>query len=273
MAENQANQGELFEQEKRCARCTKLADDPTRKLCTTCNKELQDTINRKRQAAKASGMCIRCYKLPAIEGKRNCTDCNEKENTRSKEKTERARRFKRCIACGKEPEPGRKKCTECLAKFVAGHAKWRENKKSKKQCYFCGKDNDRFPKVYCSVCAGKGRLKRLRDKMDAFNAYGGPICKCCGESILEFLSIDHVNNDGAEHRRQVSRDGEGYHKRSKGWSKKWLGRGVAIYAWLKRNNYPEGFQVLCMNCNFAKGKFGYCPHKVTAVSLRDGEGI
>ena len=28
----------------------------------------------------------------------------------------------------------------------------------------------------------------------------------------------------------------------------------------RKNNYPEGFQVLCSNCNFAKGKYGSCPH-------------
>jgi hypothetical protein len=24
--------------------------------------------------------------------------------------------------------------------------------------------------------------------------------------------------------------------------------------------FPPIFQVLCMNCNFAKGKLGFCPH-------------
>jgi hypothetical protein len=25
-----------------------------------------------------------------------------------------------------------------------------------------------------------------------------------------------------------------------------------IYHWLKKNDYPDGFQVLCMNCQFIK---------------------
>ena len=33
-----------------------------------------------------------------------------------------------------------------------------------------------------------------------------------------------------------------------------------IYDWLKKNNFPPGFQVLCGSCNFAKGKYGSCPH-------------
>ena len=69
-------------------------------------------------------------------------------------------------------------------------------------------------------------------------------CACCGENIIEFLTIDHVNNDGAEHR-----------KKFKIWS------GWKTYDWLIKNNFPEGFQVLCMNCNFAKAHFGHCPHK------------
>jgi hypothetical protein len=63
---------------------------------------------------------------------------------------------------------------------------------------------------------------------------------CCGESHYEFLTIDHVNGDGADHRRETNNED--------------------IYRWLERNNFPPGFRVLCMNCNFALGYHGYCPH-------------
>ena len=34
-----------------------------------------------------------------------------------------------------------------------------------------------------------------------------------------------------------------------------------IYIWLKNNNFPEGFQVLCFNCNCGKARNkGICPH-------------
>jgi hypothetical protein len=72
-------------------------------------------------------------------------------------------------------------------------------------------------------------------------AYGGPVCSCCGETIYEFLTIDHINNDGAEHRRAI---------------------GQHLYRWLIENDYPSGFQVLCMNCNYGKQRNGgVCPHK------------
>lgn len=73
-------------------------------------------------------------------------------------------------------------------------------------------------------------------------AYGGYRCACCGEAEPLFLSIDHVNNDGKEHRKGL--------------------RGMRIYKWLIDNHFPPGFQVLCMNCNHGKHRnHGLCPHK------------
>ena len=81
-------------------------------------------------------------------------------------------------------------------------------------------------------------------KLAVLEAYGG-MCVCCGETTPEFLSIDHVNGDGKEHRKAL-----GVH-----------GAGGSIYNDLKRRGYPrEGFRLLCMNCNFAFGHFGTCPH-------------
>jgi hypothetical protein len=71
---------------------------------------------------------------------------------------------------------------------------------------------------------------------------GVPECSCCGESRIEFLSIDHVNGGGNKHRKEIGK--------------------VHFYAWLKRNNFPLGYRVLCFNCNMAFGLFGYCPHEI-----------
>lgn len=70
--------------------------------------------------------------------------------------------------------------------------------------------------------------------------YGGR-CACCGESTPEFLCIDHVNGGGREHRKQV-------------------GAGLAYYYWFEKQGFPPEFQVLCHNCNMAKGFYGSCPH-------------
>jgi hypothetical protein len=95
--------------------------------------------------------------------------------------------------------------------------------------------------------AAKAKRKRVRDAV--FAAYGGYKCNCCGETEQLFLSIDHVNNDGAEFRRKLTgkRTSAGYH----------------TYNWLIKNGFPDGYQVLCMNCNHGKRmNNGICPHKV-----------
>jgi hypothetical protein len=71
-------------------------------------------------------------------------------------------------------------------------------------------------------------------------------CNCCGDSTYEFLTIDHINNDGAEHRRKIHQ---------------------GLYQWLKDNDFPSGFQVLCYNCNCSKGHYGACPHKGLTPSM------
>ena len=81
--------------------------------------------------------------------------------------------------------------------------------------------------------------------MEVLNYYsnGSMSCNCCGERELEFLSIDHIDNDGYKHRKTQ-------------------GLGTGLYKWLRRNEFPKGFQVLCMNCNFGKWKKGVCPHQI-----------
>jgi len=77
----------------------------------------------------------------------------------------------------------------------------------------------------------------LKDKSEILTYYGGGKCVCviCGENRLACLTIDHINNDGAQHRKNLG-----------------LVSGKAFYHWLKINNFPEGFQTLCGNCQLIK---------------------
>ncbi len=77
-------------------------------------------------------------------------------------------------------------------------------------------------------------------KEKIFDHYGR-ICKCCGETEPEFLSIDHIDGGGRKHRKKI-------------------GSGN-FYRWIVKNNFPEDFQTLCFNCNCSKGFFGKCPHE------------
>jgi hypothetical protein len=77
--------------------------------------------------------------------------------------------------------------------------------------------------------------RRLREQVFA---HYGTSCACCGSSVR--LTIDHVQGDGLEHRRVI-------------------GPGTsALYRWLIRNGFPDGFQTLCRPCNASKGRGSFC---------------
>ncbi len=90
----------------------------------------------------------------------------------------------------------------------------------------------------------KQRAKEHPEKLDVLQHYGMK-CACCGEETYEFLSIDHINGGGHQHKMKI---------------------GNHLYRWLKKNNYPPGFQTLCHNCNAAKGFYGQCPHERERLS-------
>ena len=71
-----------------------------------------------------------------------------------------------------------------------------------------------------------------------------PCCRCCGENTdIRFLAVDHI--EGRAHLPKEQKNLVGDH----------------LISWLNRNNCPEGYQILCHNCNSAKGMFGKCPHE------------
>lgn len=76
-------------------------------------------------------------------------------------------------------------------------------------------------------------------KAEGIIEYGGK-CSCCSETTPEFLTIDHVNGRDKTKPRNTG---------LKEWQRlKWAG-------WPK-----DDIQLLCYNCNCAKGVFGTCPH-------------
>lgn len=93
------------------------------------------------------------------------------------------------------------------------------------------------------------RQVRAANKAAVVTAYGAK-CRCCGETEPAFLVVDHVDDDGARHREVI---GQGARR---------IGSGSIMYAWLVANGFPEGFQLLCANCNTAKQSLGTCPHHV-----------
>lgn len=88
---------------------------------------------------------------------------------------------------------------------------------------------------------------RFNIKTQVLCAYGGqqPCCACCGETRIQFLAIDHINGGGTKHRKSIG-----------------VSSGHKFYLWLRNNDYPPGFRVLCHNCNQAIGSYGVCPHSI-----------
>lgn len=79
----------------------------------------------------------------------------------------------------------------------------------------------------------------VRIRNTILNHYGNK-CTCCNETRREFLTIDHINNDGNIQRKKIGNS--------------------RFYTWIIQQNFPKDLQILCCNCNFAKGFYGCCPH-------------
>lgn len=121
-------------------------------------------------------------------------------------------------------------------------------------CRSCIKPLAKGNKNYCDFhrekdrARGRSKDKRLGIKLkeECFQHYGKK-CGCCGETIVNFLTLDHTEGRGNIQRRKLFKHNVG---------------GVHMYRWLKKNNFPKGYTVLCMNCNWAKRYGGICPHKL-----------
>lgn len=137
-------------------------------------------------------------------------------------------------------------------------------------CRQCGSEGPFYPReTICKKCRNQQRIKARKDDIGIHEAtkarnrryarqkhqerreqvirHYGSVCSCCGEDHSAFLAVDHVDGGGNAHRREL---GKG----------KMVGSST-FYRWLIESGFPDGFQVLCHNCNFAKSHHpGGCPH-------------
>lgn len=127
-------------------------------------------------------------------------------------------------------------CNRCGAELVFGK-NWRSSS-WRVSLYLC---------ISCKASGERGNYRKYdKPRRDAIRtemiaAYGG-CCKCCGETESKFLGIDHIYGGGRKEREK-------------------LGAGVHYYRVLRKQGYPKDrFQLLCHNCNQAKGFYGQCPH-------------
>jgi hypothetical protein len=104
-------------------------------------------------------------------------------------------------------------------------------------------------KSECNACCVLRSISKSSELYDQVLEGYGAFCACCGEREKSFLVIDHVNNDGAAHRRELQSRG--------------IYPGPAFYRWVVTNGFPDILQVLCANCNTSKLRYkGVCVHKL-----------
>lgn len=91
----------------------------------------------------------------------------------------------------------------------------------------------------------RGIYRKTKEKF--LEMYGGK-CACCEEQIFDFLTIEHKQGQ-----RRITKE-----------------TGTRAYRKALLEYRPDLYEILCWNCNCAKGQLGYCPHKPEKV---DGHRI
>jgi hypothetical protein len=121
-------------------------------------------------------------------------------------------------------------------------------------CRVCPREVVQGSSTYCTYHRDKERISGRKVSKKAIVklkneclAYYGKECCCCGIDIISFLTIDHIEGKGNIQRRELF----GYNI-----------SGIHMYRWLKKNNFPSGYRILCMNCNWATRYGDVCPHKM-----------
>lgn len=199
------------------------------------NKTRSVSTRTLRQKRRSLGVCIVC----GVEANGN-THCHEHKE---KYRIMRQKRVNRRLAAGL--------CSKCEEPSVVGFTLCEYHRIYESKSHKT-KRLKRLLNGLCTECAVPSKNRMCIDCRANFNdkayelkrmtliKYGG-MCACCGVKDIRLLTIDHINGGGNKHRRML------------GHSK--------IYRWLKQNRYPDGYQVLCWNCNLGKHlNHGICPH-------------
>lgn len=187
---------------------------------------------------------------------KNCARCkNSKPLAEFYRNPNSGRLASYCGPCAKDYEQEhRAKNPEMARKRAAAYRKRHPRKTRNSHYAWCEKNpekwaaiNQRHRNKTRALRAVWEAERRAKIRQEVFMAYGGFICVCCGEDEPLFMTIDHIDNNGANHRRALkTRIGKG---------------GASFFDWLRREKFPPGFQVLCRNCNWGKhANGGVCPH-------------
>lgn len=209
-------------------------ENPGGPTCEDCKTKAKARSAAKREERAVGGTCIGCGN--EVEGGTRCGDCKEKQKASRAKTVAKKKEAGICVSCTKPVKPGCTLCQEHIDKLSETTSKHYAKRKEAGTCYYCQAD----PEPNSSMCTYHRELYkdyRAKIKREALDAYGGPVCVgkngecgCDNEPILE---IDHEFGGGTQHRKDLKMEGAGHQ----------------FYLWLRRENYPKGFRVLCPNCN------------------------
>ena len=129
-------------------------------------------------------------------------------------------------------------CKDCRKKYQQNMKEnWSEGEWEQRRKYNRG-NYAKYAQNYTK--SRRRRNRSLKEEVMSHYCIGSPKCMKCGYGDIRALAIDHVNDDGAEHRRELFNGTKAQRV------------STSIYYWLRMNDYPDGFQVLCFNCNQIK---------------------
>ena len=119
-----------------------------------------------------------------------------------------------------------------------------------KICIFCGRERpiEQFgdpTKIIAGrqMCASCGSMRSYAKLVLEFLKAFSFKCSCCGEGHPHFLTLEHIKSVG--------------YKKNKVKTHR-----AAQLRQAKRENWDRTkYECLCINCNFAKGVYGQCPHR------------
>jgi hypothetical protein len=105
-------------------------------------------------------------------------------------------------------------------------------------------------KRYYPVRLLKIQQLRVELKEKIVHHYGNR-CNCCDLKDTRFLTVDHVDNGKHNPLSRKERKED----------------TLVMYKRIIAKGYPKEYQILCMNCNWAKGMYGKCFHQWDKESL------
>ena len=186
---------------------------------------------------------------------------------RHRRKAERDTSLCSVAYCKNQPVEGRKQCQEC--RDYHNEARDRSRAKTHQDRVdgvLCAASDCKNPPSEgfktCTSCRERIRIQQLKQnqtpkriayvkdrrrqhRAEVYEQYGGAYCQCCGSTEFDFLTMDHVGGDPGK-------------------------RPGNLYDHLIKEGFPSGFRVLCRNCNWSLGHYGYCVHSDLQQPVRTG---